>query len=167
MNDRMSAAQTGTAAQPPEWQPPSLEDMLDMEIDAWRPEAGDVVIGRVLRIMEAGEHSPFGRYPIVTIQRDSDGQCVNVHSFHSVLRRELSRQEVGEGDRVGIKYMGEVKGGDYGKFENYRVIKDHAIMESAPRQRVVVSDGQARPQQSQPQMSPPRPPEPVEDEIPF
>lgn len=167
MTDHTPAAQTGTAAQPPKWQPPSLEDMLDMDIEAWRPEVGDVIIGRVLRIVEGGSESAFGAYPIMTIQRDSDGMCVNVHSFHSVLRRELSRQEVGEGDRVGIKYMGEVKGGDFGKFENYRVIKDHAIMESAPRQRVVVSDGQARPQQPQPQMSPPRPPDAAQDEIPF
>lgn len=145
MTDKPAAKSTN-AAQPPRWTAPSLEDMLDMEIEAWRPEVGDVIIGRVLRISEGGSESAFGAYPILTIQADRDGMCVNVHSFHSVLRRELSRQEVGEGDRVGIKYLGQVKGGDFGKFENYRVIKDHAIMEPAPSERRVVTEGNVKAQ---------------------
>lgn len=137
------AANNSAAAQPPKWTPPTMEEMLDMEVEAWRPEVGDVLIGRVLRITEGGTESAFGSYPIIMIQADRDGMCINVHAFHRVLRRELARQEVGEGDRVGVKYLGTVKGGDFGKFENYRVIKDHAVMESAPPTRAVVKDSTA------------------------
>lgn len=166
MTDEMPAGNNDTQARPPDWQAPSLEEMLDMEVDAWRPSVGDVIIGRVLRVTIGGTESAFGSYPIVMIQRDYDGQCINVHSFHRVLRRELARQEVGEGDRVGIKYMGEVKGGDYGKFENYRVIKDHAIMQAASSERTVVKDEgtQERPQQ-QPRQR--RQLQSEQDEIPF
>lgn len=106
--------------------PLDIDALLDQDIAAWRPEAGEKLIGRVVLVDIAGVDSTFGAYPLLTIRRDDNGELVNVHAFHGVLRKELMRREVGEGDRLGIKYFGTAEGGDYGSYENYRVVVERA-----------------------------------------
>lgn len=100
----------------------SLDRLLDLEVSGWRPEPGDKVVGKVVNVEIAGQGSPFGAYPLLTIVTDDTGEIVNVHAFHTVLRAELGRKLVGTGDRVGIKYLGVKDGGSFGTYENYRVI---------------------------------------------
>lgn len=102
--------------------PIDLDTLLDQDITAWRPEVGDKLIGRVLNVEVAGQDSTFGAYPLLTVRRDGDGQLVNLHAFHGVIRKELARKGVGEGDRIGVKYLGTAEGGDFGEYENYRVV---------------------------------------------
>ena len=115
------------------WTMPDIMELLEADIEAWRPETGDVVIGHIVMLKTAGEGTAFGSYPLITIQADNDGSLVNVHAFHTVLRNELMRAEIGVGDRIGIKYMGHSDGGDFNGFENYRVIADHQIMRPVPQ----------------------------------
>lgn len=99
-----------------------IDRLLDSEIPGWKPEPGDKVVGTVVNLETGGEGSTFGSYPLLTLELDSTGELLMVHAFHSVLRRELARKSVGMGDRVGIKYLGSRDGGEFGKFESYRVV---------------------------------------------
>lgn len=104
--------------------PLDLDQLLDQDIAAWRPEAGDKVVGTVVNLDIAGNESAFGSYFLLTIRADATGELVNVHAFHTVLGRELARKSVGQGDRVGIKYLGRVERPGEPDFENYRVVVD-------------------------------------------
>jgi hypothetical protein len=113
--------------------PLDLDFLLESDPDGWTPREGDKLVGRVLNIETGGQGSQYGSYPLLLIRRDGDGQLVNVHAFHTVLRTELGRKAVGVGDRIGIKYMGLADGGDFGTYENYRV-----VTEPAPGKRLSV-----------------------------
>lgn len=99
-----------------------LERLLDQDIAGWRPNPGDKLIGTVVNLEIGGQGSTFGTYPLLTIRVDETGEFVNVHAFHTVLRVELGRKQVGMGDRIGIKYIGAVEGGDFGSYEAYKVV---------------------------------------------
>ena len=47
-----------------------------------------------------------------------------VTAYHSVLAREISEQRPAQGDRIGIRYQGQVEGGR-GLYESYRVAVEH------------------------------------------
>lgn len=104
--------------------PIDLDALLDMDIAAWRPEPGEKVVGTVVNLDIAGNESAFGSYYLLTIRADGTGELVNVHAFHTVLGRELARKSVGQGDRIGIKYLGRVERPGEPDFENYRVVVD-------------------------------------------
>lgn len=98
----------------------SMNDRLDQEVTAWRPEPGDKIYGKVVDISEnQGEYEP---YPLLEIET-ADGAMVAVHAFHTVLKSELAKKRPSPGDSIGIKYLGKTAGKDY---EGYRVIIDRA-----------------------------------------
>lgn len=72
--------------------------------EGWKPEAGDVLEGRVAGI-DTGNNE-YGSYPIVTVERE-DGTKEAVHCFHSALRSQLARLRPMVGHKIGIKYMGK------------------------------------------------------------
>lgn len=102
--------------------PLDIDSLLDMDIKGWRPEEGDKLIGTVVNVEVAGESTTFGAYPLLTIRRDQTGELVNVHAFHTVLRHELGKRQVGMGDRIGIKYLGLASVESALPYENYRVV---------------------------------------------
>jgi hypothetical protein len=126
---------------------PTLDDLIDMDVEGWRPDRNEKLVGRVALIQTAGEGSQFGSYPLLTIVRDSDGDVVNVHCFHEVLRREVARQEVGVGDHIAIKYLGLTEGGGFGKFENYRLINESNAIRTASKAVNAVRSPRPQPQQ--------------------
>ena len=98
----------------------SLEDRLEQGLpSAWRPdqEDADLLIGEVVEI-EVGE-SEYGRYPILIVRRD-DGEEKAVHGFHSVLQSELLKHKPQVGEKVGIKYLGDVPTKPGSKFKSYK-----------------------------------------------
>lgn len=98
----------------------SLEDRLESGLpSAWRPDQEDpaVLIGEVMDI-EVGE-SDYGRYPIIVV-RQADGEEKAVHGFHSVLQNELMKHKPQVGERVGIKYLGDVETKPGSKFKSYK-----------------------------------------------
>ncbi len=98
----------------------SLEARLESGLpSAWRPdqEDADVLIGEVIDI-EVGQ-SDYGQYPILVIRCD-DGEEKAVHGFHSVLVNELKKHRPNVGERVGIKYLGDVETKPGSKFRSYK-----------------------------------------------
>lgn len=98
----------------------SLEDRLESGLpSAWRPDQDDppLLIGTVIEI-EIGQ-SDYGRYPIIVVRLD-DGSEKTVHGFHSVLQNELMKSRPNIGERIGIKYLGDVETKPGSKFKSYK-----------------------------------------------
>ena len=89
----------------------NLEEQLDQNRQAWMPEAGDKLIGRVVEV-DMLESRFGGSYPFVVLETD-DGEQVAVHGFHAVLKGELARKRPKVGDRLGIKFLGQGAKVDY------------------------------------------------------
>lgn len=96
----------------------SLVDRLDSFAEAWRPEPGDKLVGRVVEISERQSEYDDGPYPIVTVETD-EGEQFAFHGFHTVAKSELAKQRPRVDERIGIAYHG--KHADRG-YERYRVI---------------------------------------------
>jgi len=84
--------------------------------EVWNPKTGDSLIGTVVRIAEP--MTSVGQRKVIELQ-DGKGK---MHSLwmRQVLQSEFERQDVKEGDLVGIKFLGKVKGKRY---FGYRVVK--------------------------------------------
>jgi hypothetical protein len=96
------------------------DELLREPAPGWRPEPGDVLIGRVIGFDERPGFAGV-MYPIIEVERD-DGERVAVHAFHTVLRDELARHKPKRGDRLGIAYHGERRTGDGDNtYQLYRV----------------------------------------------
>lgn len=99
----------------------SLEDRLESGLpSAWRPDQDDpdTLIGQVVAI-EVGQ-SDYGKYPIIVLRGDS-GREKAIHGFHSVLQNELMKKRPQIGERVGIKFLGEIAGQGGRSYKGYRV----------------------------------------------
>lgn len=104
----------------------SFEERLEQgNAPAWRPdkEDADLLVGEVISI-DRGQ-SEYEPYPILTIARESDGTELAVHGFHSVLKNELMKQQPQVGERIGIKYLGEITTGQR-PYIGYRVKVDRS-----------------------------------------
>jgi hypothetical protein len=102
----------------------TLEDRLNADVEGWRPEAGDYVLGTVVAVDT--REGDYGPYPYVEIEK-ADGSIVGVHGFHTVLKNELARTKPEVGDTLGVKYFGKVAtkpGSKYDSFEKYRVVHE-------------------------------------------
>lgn len=87
----------------------SLADAVDLDFQGWTPEPGDKLVGHVLYVGTTTGTSPeLGSYPIVGIVTD-DGEPVNLHCFHTVLRNAVERWNPERGDRIAVKYFGWAK----------------------------------------------------------
>lgn len=104
----------------------SLEDRLDASGEfapAWRPEPGDKLVGEIVAVSQ-GRSSWDGRaYPIVTVRNADSGEDRAVHALHSVLLDELTRERPSVGERIGIKYVGEIAGAR-STYRKYTVVID-------------------------------------------
>lgn len=103
---------------PPE-QIRSLEERLASDPEAWMPEPGEMLVGLVVDI--GVRTSAFGKYPAVVIRTDDVGAEYTFHAFRTVAKSELVRARPVVGDRIGILYIGPVKGADY---HGYRIRLD-------------------------------------------
>ena len=87
---------------------------------AWTPRPGERLIGQVVGF--ATWDAGWGRYPIVVVDVD-DGQRVAVHAQRRVLAAELARLQPVAGDRIAIRYDGQVDRGEDngGSYHRYTV----------------------------------------------
>ena len=90
-------------------------DRLDREVEAWKPQPGDKIVGTITSI-EAFD-GKYGEYPLLIV--DTGDHEIAIHAFHTVLKSELARKDPSEGDRIGVKYTGRNVDGGY---EGYRVL---------------------------------------------
>jgi hypothetical protein len=107
----------------------SIRDRLRIPAGTgWRPEPGDVLIGTVVRITTGtSSYGDNGSYPIIGVQTEN-GEVVNAHAFHAVLRSELARTRPEVDDTIGIAYDGKPKDRNY---EMYRVECDKPSTKSS------------------------------------
>src|SRR5271170_3113327 len=67
-----------------------LVELVQKDVVAWRPESGDYVAGTLRDVSESNE-GDFGSYIILLIEK-ANGTLVQVHCFHTVLRRDIERR---------------------------------------------------------------------------
>lgn len=75
---------------------------------AWRPAAGDMIDGRIVRILRRETNPEFGPYPLVLIDT-GDPLYTAVHAFHSLLRDQLAEIKAKPGDEISIVYQGKLE----------------------------------------------------------
>lgn len=98
-----------------------VQEYLDTEIVAWRPEPGDAVVG-VLRGLEHRTNEWSTNYPLLTIAPLSGATpWLGVHAFHTVLWKHVEDAAPQIGDVVGVKYLGrQGVGGSSNEYEGYK-----------------------------------------------
>ena len=74
--------------------------------EGWRPSEGDTLTGKVTSLDRGWSDWSSSFYPIVTIQT-ADGNSVNVHCFHHVLRTRMQALMPKPGDTLTITYLGQ------------------------------------------------------------
>ena len=98
----------------------TLDDRLDSQAEAWKPQSGEKLIGVVVDV--DSRTTEFGTYPIVTLSTDA-GDEVAVHAFHTVLKNEFAKRQPRLGERIGIKYLGRSEKG----YEAYRTVWEEVV----------------------------------------
>lgn len=101
----MTVAKGTTKGMPTAEQVAANEREVWESAGGWRPQAGDVVTGKVTDITTGS--SEFGRYPIVTLTT-KDGNEVAVHAFHHTLKNRLREMRPKLGNTLTIQYHGMV-----------------------------------------------------------
>lgn len=71
--------------------------------DGWRPEEGDLVIGRILALQAGWSEQQNRAYPILIVHDEVTDKDISVHGFHFVLMDRLTRLQPQVGERVGIR----------------------------------------------------------------
>lgn len=79
------------------------EEFLTDIPDGWRPEEGDIILGKVLSLSTGWSDEKEAYYPILVIEDEISGKPVAVHAFHAALLDRLSKLKPEQGERVGIK----------------------------------------------------------------
>ena len=74
----------------------------------WKPAKGDVIEGEIQDISEGYSDYKQQGYPILTVQ-PGEGDPVDVHCFHEVLRSKILQLRPQIGEKVGIKFLGKTK----------------------------------------------------------
>ena len=116
----------------------SLKDKLDEEyeqVDAWRPQPGQELIGTIVRIND--RKTDQGVYPVVTI-READGSKLAFHAFHAVAKTRLAEENPLPGDEMAIRYLGEQEGKNF-TYHNYRIVVEHNQMPTKDAENVAAT----------------------------
>jgi len=77
--------------------------------DFWKPEEGECIGGLILDIRSISSKFGSGQRKVIELKREEDGKVVLV-PCHSVIEREMDKQQAEVGDMIGIKYLGKTKG---------------------------------------------------------
>jgi hypothetical protein len=105
----------------------------------WRPENGDILIGRLIGVRVGGskvEDGGYGLYPVLVLDKLDDtgeptGQYMAIHAFHTLVVQPiielLKNQKLVKGADVTVSYLGRQKKtkpnakGEYEEYHNYYV----------------------------------------------
>jgi hypothetical protein len=77
--------------------------------EAWRPKAGDCLVGEYVR-KDAGVGSYDGKTYSILVLKDRDGVEHAVWCFHAVLRERLAALKPKLGELVAVRYRGKRQG---------------------------------------------------------
>lgn len=75
--------------------------------DGWRPEEGDVLVGKVLTVDLGFSPQSGTHYPIVTVQPEDGGDPVAIHGFHMALKQRFMALKPVRGETIGVQYKGK------------------------------------------------------------
>ena len=98
-----------------------LEEVPAAPTRTWRADVGDSVIGRVYAVEQVTSKYGSGLQTRIVIDEDETGDLVAIYCHHTVMRREIEKQDPRVGDRIGIKRLPDVPGKPY---RLYRVVVD-------------------------------------------
>lgn len=106
---------------------------------AWRPEKGDILIGRLIGVRIGGtsiEEGGYGKYPVLIFDKlDEDGNPTGdykaLHAFHTLVAepiiKMLKDKTLVKGADATVSYLGREKKnkpnakGEYDEYHNYYV----------------------------------------------
>jgi hypothetical protein len=111
----------------------SFEEDLDREVQSWKPEKGDKLIGRVLSVEWVDSRYSDEAYPYVELETD-DGILYDWHAAQTVARSAVRRKNVRAGDRLAVKCLGDHAKG----YRDFGLLVDHG--EHSPERTVVAED---------------------------
>jgi len=81
-----------------------LDDWDGAYPDAWRPQAGETLVGVVKNYTTAS--GQYGEVAVCTIAEEETGECVAVWLSSAVLLSLFKRHKPKVGERIGLKYGG-------------------------------------------------------------
>ena len=73
---------------------------------AWRPSAGDMLDGTVVKLI--ARESEYGVYPVVILDT-GDALYTAVHAFHTILRDAFRELKTKSGDELVVVYQGKIE----------------------------------------------------------
>jgi hypothetical protein len=104
-----------------------MRKQLDEEpkkADAWRPEAGDELVGEIVGMNTRDGDGERDAYDIITVL-EPDGSLSAFHAFHSVAKSLIAEQGPRAGDKIGVRYMGQETSKSSGReYHSYRMVLD-------------------------------------------
>lgn len=103
-----------------------LDERLEAQTEAWMPEPGDKIVGTVVELSEL--ESQYGTYPLLVLATE-DGREMAIHAFRTVLKNEVAKKRPQIGDKVGIKYFGQLPDKD---FHGYKLVIERGEGTPAP-----------------------------------
>jgi len=71
--------------------------------EGWRPEEGDLVIGKILSMTKGWSDYQQSYYPILVIHNELTDEDIAIHGFHFVMLDRLTSLRPKVGERIGIK----------------------------------------------------------------
>jgi hypothetical protein len=114
----------------------SLEDLMSRNVRSWMPhkEADQPhgITGTVIKVTTTQSDFSDALVPVLEIVPDDDPEIIwRVTGYHGVLAREIADQRPAQGDRIGIRWQGEVEGAK-ATYHSYRVALERAEQPAVP-----------------------------------
>lgn len=136
-----------------------LEERLEAQTEAWMPEAGDKIVGTIVELSEL--ESQYGTYPLIIITTE-EGREFAIHCFRTVLKNEVAKKRPAVGDRIGVKYFGQLPDKD---FHGYKLVIERGEGSLEPAKANPI-DFDALVAQTEKELAE-TPPAPQPEEVPF
>jgi len=109
----------------------------------WKPEAGDVLYGRVIELEERTSTQDMSLYPLVTVETE-EGDEYQFRAWHKAAKEQLARLQPKPGEMIAIKYHGESPDGGAKRYR-IAVERDGDEGGTAPNWAAMQSNGGGEP----------------------
>lgn len=136
----MAATRAAVKAQPQDERMSTLAERIAINsAPAWRPQKGDILIGRLVGVRIGGtskEEGGYGKYPVLILDKlngegQPTGEFLALHAFHTLvvtpIIEMLKAKQLVKGGDVTVSYLGMNKKntpnakGEYDEYHNYYV----------------------------------------------
>jgi hypothetical protein len=108
----------------------SLDDLMRRDVKPWMPHKESDqprgITGTVIKVSTTPSDYSDMAVPVLELVPDDDDKIIwRITAYHSVLAREIAEQRPAQGDRIGVRYQGQVEGAK-STYESYRVALQRA-----------------------------------------